>query len=155
MLNNLNLVGRTTKDVDLRYLNNEKGTPVGRVTIAVEDRFKKKQDGKPVVYFIPVVIWGKQAEATAQYARKGSLIAVNGHLETRTYLDQRETKERFVMEVIADSVTFIQTKKGNNQNNGNQSNGQGQSTSSNNQMNPFEDTNNSEPFDIGDDELPF
>ncbi len=104
MLNRVVLIGRLTKDPELRY------TPAGGVavttfTLAVNRRFRGK-DAQQEADFIPIVVWNKLAEICAKYLVKGSQVAVEGRLQLRSYED-REGQRRNVAEVVADNVQFI------------------------------------------------
>lgn len=103
MLNKIILIGRLTKDPDLKYTQN--GNAVSRMTIAV-DRNYKDSEGNSKVDFIPVIAWRKLAEIVAEYMQKGKLIAVNGSLEIRSYEDKGDTK--YIAEVIADDIRFLE-----------------------------------------------
>ncbi len=103
MLNKVALVGRLTKDPEMRYTANNQ-TPVAKFTVAVTRTFKK--EGQPDADFIPVVVWGKQAENCGRYIAKGRLVAVSGRLQTRSWDDQ-DGKRHYATEVIADEVDFL------------------------------------------------
>lgn len=103
-MNKVTLVGRLTKDPELKYTPGA-GTAVTTLTLAVDRRFTK--DGKKEADFIPVVIWGKQAESTAQYVSKGKLLAVAGRIQVRSY-DAKDGTKRYVTEVVAEEVKFIE-----------------------------------------------
>ena len=98
------LIGRTVRDPELKYLPG-KGTAVTSLTLAVDRNFKK--EGQPDADFIPVVIFGKQAEATAKYVDKGKKIAISGRIQTRSY-DAKDGSKRYVTEIIADEVEFLE-----------------------------------------------
>ncbi|MDF2519758.1 MAG: single stranded DNA-binding protein [Clostridia bacterium] len=102
-MNKVSLVGRLTKDPDVRYTANNQ-TPVAKFTIAVNRMFK--QEGQPDADFIPIVVWGKPAENCGKYIGKGRLVAVAGRIQTRSWDDQ-EGKRHFTTEVIADEVHFL------------------------------------------------
>lgn len=106
MLNNINLIGRMTKDPELRRTGT--GKAVVNFTLAV-DRGKEDQNGKSAD-FIPVVVWNRIAEVTEQYCGKGSLVAVSGSLRERVYAN-REGKNVHVLEVVAESVEFLSVRK--------------------------------------------
>src|SRR5699024_12677808 len=110
MLNRTVLVGRLTKDVDLRYTQSGKG--VGNFTIAINRPFKNAQ-GENEADFINCVAWGKQAENLAQFMKKGSQVGVDGRLQTRTY-ENSQGQTVFVTEVVADSVQFLESKSNTN-----------------------------------------
>ncbi|MCQ2010572.1 single-stranded DNA-binding protein [Sporolactobacillus sp. STSJ-5] len=159
MINRVVLVGRLTKDPELRYTPN--GVAVTSFTIAVNRPFKK-QDGEQEADFIPVVVWRKQAENAANFLSKGSLAGVDGRIQTRNYKDNKK-RMVYITEVIADSVQFLEPKgshssnqpaSGNNYSGGNQSTGRSQSQ----QSEPsFEDpfANDGTQVNISDDDLPF
>ena len=133
------IVGRLTKDVDLRYTQN--GKAVGNFTLAVNRPFKNKQTNDFDADFINCVAWGKQAENLAQYMKKGSQVGVDGRIQTRTY-DDKDGKTVYVTEVVADNIQFLESRKDNDQNSKQQQ-----------ENNPFE--SNAEPIDIDDSDLPF
>lgn len=108
MINTSVLVGRLTKDPELRYTPGT-GIAVTTFTLAVNRNFVDQQ-GERKADFIPVVVWRKQAESCANYLRKGSLAGVTGRIQTRTY-DTPEGDKRFVTEVVADDVRFLDSKK--------------------------------------------
>lgn len=101
MLNKVILIGRLTRDPELRYTPNS-GTAVGSFTLAV-NRIGGKQEETD---FIDIVVWGKQAENCAQYLQKGSLAAVDGRLQIRSY-EAKDGQKRRVAEVVAFSVQFL------------------------------------------------
>ena len=103
-MNKVTIIGRTTSDPTLKYTPGA-GTAVTTLTLAVDRRFAK--DGQKEVDFIPVVIWGKQAESTAQYVSKGKLLGVAGRIQTRSY-DAKDGTKRYVTEVIAEEVQFLE-----------------------------------------------
>lgn len=109
MLNRAILIGRLTKDPELRYTPN--GVAVASFTLAV-DRSWLNQQGEKETDFIPIVVWRKQAENCANYIGKGSLVAVEGRIQVRTY-DTKEGQRRWVTEIVADNVRFLD-KRGNN-----------------------------------------
>lgn len=104
MLNNVVLIGRLTKDPDLRY------TPSGVATttfnLAVERTFTDSQTKKREVDFIPIVTWRQQAESCANYLRKGRMCAIAGRIQVRSYV--KDGKKVFVTEVIAENVRFLE-----------------------------------------------
>ena len=103
-MNKCVIVGNLTKDPDLRTIPSS-GTSVCNFTVAVSRRFAN-QAGEREADFIPVVVWRIQAENCAKYLRKGSSVAVSGSIQTRTYDGQDGTK-RYVTEVMADEVQFL------------------------------------------------
>ncbi|HAK44016.1 MAG TPA: single-stranded DNA-binding protein, partial [Clostridium sp.] len=105
-MNKVVLIGRMTKDPELKFTPGT-GTAVCTFTIAVNRRFKK--EGQPDADFIPIVVWGKIAESTANYMKKGSQISVAGRIETRSY-EAKDGGRRYVTEVVADEVKFLDSK---------------------------------------------
>ncbi|HGO2073872.1 single-stranded DNA-binding protein [Staphylococcus aureus] len=115
MLNRTVLVGRLTKDPELR--NTPNGVNVGTFTLAVNRTFTNAQ-GEREADFINVVVFKKQAENVKNYLSKGSLAGVDGRLQTRNY-ENKDGQRVFVTEVVADSVQFLEPKNNNQQQNNN------------------------------------
>lgn len=111
-MNTVVLVGRTTKDIELRRTGS--GTAVASFTLAVNRDFKT-QDGQDAD-FIQCVAWKKTAELLEQYVHKGDRIALNGSIRTRNYEDNHG-KKVYVTEVLANQVEFLETKKNSEQSN--------------------------------------
>ena len=105
-MNTVILVGRLTRDVDLRTTTG--GTAVANFTLAVDRRQVKGREKE--TDFIDVVAWQKLAETCAQYIGKGRLVAVSGRLQIRPYED-KEGNRRKAAEVVADSVQFLDKPK--------------------------------------------
>lgn len=105
MLNRVILIGRLTRDPELKYIPS--GTPVASFTLAVDRPFVNKE-GEREADFIPIVVWRKQAENCANYLGKGSLVAVDGRMQVRTY--EQDGQRRYITEVVADSVRFLDRK---------------------------------------------
>lgn len=103
MLNKVALVGRLTKDPEIRYTADNQ-TPIAKFTIAVDRTFKR--DNQPAADFIPVIVFGKSAENCGKYIKKGRLVAVSGRIQTRSWDDQ-DGKRHYATEVIADEVDFL------------------------------------------------
>ena len=103
-MNKVVLIGRLTKEPELKFAQGT-GTAIATFTLAVNRRFKK--EGQPEADFIPIVVFGKTAEATANYSAKGKLISIAGHIQTRNY-EGKDGKKRYVTEVIADEVDFLE-----------------------------------------------
>lgn len=106
MINQVTLVGRLTRDPELRKTSD--GLPVTTVTLAVNRQFRN-QHGEIEADFVQCTIWKKAAENTVQYCRKGSVVGVTGRLQTRHY-DNREGKRVYVTEVVAESIRFLGAK---------------------------------------------
>lgn len=107
MLNRALLVGRLTRDPELRRTGS--GKAVTSFNLAVERNFKSDDQEAD---FINCVCWGKIAENTERYCSKGSMVSVDGRIQTRNY-DNNQGQKVYVTEVIADSVQFISTKNNN------------------------------------------
>lgn len=107
MINQVTLVGRLTKDPELRYTT--EGKAVSNVTIAVNRPFRNKE-GEHEADFVQCTLWKKTAENTAQYCRRGSIIGITGRIQTRHYENQ-EGKKVYVTEVVAEMVQFVGPKK--------------------------------------------
>lgn len=104
MLNKTTLIGRLTKDPELKFTAaNSKA--VASFTLAVNRPFSNKQ-GEREADFIPIVVWGKTAENCGNYIGKGSLVGISGRIQTRSYEGQ-DGQKRYVTEVIADEVHFL------------------------------------------------
>ena len=168
MLNRIILIGRLTRDPELRYT--PAGVAVTQFTLAVDRNFTG-QNGEREADFIPVVTWRQLAETCANYLRKGRLAAVEGRIQVRNY-ENNEGKRVYVTEVIADNVRFLessQNREGGNAssggsmpeepafgggNGGNSARGNNNNFSrSNNNQDPF--SGDGKPIDISDDDLPF
>lgn len=111
-MNNVVLIGRLTKDPDLRYLPNT-GTAVANFTLAVdrnlskEKRAEAQEKGQAEADFIRIVAWGKLAENVANFTNKGRLVAVNGRIQTGSYID-KDGKKVYTTEVFANYVEFLE-----------------------------------------------
>ncbi|PAF15931.1 single-stranded DNA-binding protein [Terribacillus saccharophilus] len=152
MLNRVVLVGRLTKDPDLRYTPN--GVAVANFTLAVNRPFSN-QAGEKEADFINCVVWRRPAENLANFMGKGSLVGVDGRVQTRSF-DNQEGNRVYVTEIVADSVQFLETKGGQSGNQGNgrsSNNSSSQSSNSGYDQDPFKDKG--DPIDIADDDLPF
>lgn len=168
MINNVVLVGRLTKDPDLRYTPS--GAAVATFTLAVNRNFTS-QNGQREADFINCVIWRKSAELMANMARKGTLIGITGRIQTRNYENQQGQRV-YVTEVIAENFQLLESKSASEQRqqtgytatpstgSHNNFNNNFNQTSPNNEMPDF--SRNVDPFnndgttiDISDDDLPF
>lgn len=106
-LNDVTLVGRLTKDPEIRYT--QTGKQFTRFTIAV-DRSPIQENGewkKQEPDFIPIVVWGRQAENCATYLKKGRLVLVKGENRIRAYVDTKTGQKRTIFEVVAGRVIFL------------------------------------------------
>jgi single-strand DNA-binding protein len=107
VINQVTLVGRLTKDPDLRYT--AEGKAVSNITIAVNRPFRNKE-GDYEADFVQCTLWKKTAENTAQYCRRGSIVGITGRIQTRNYTNQ-DGKKVYVTEVVAETVQFMGPKK--------------------------------------------
>ncbi len=103
-MNHIVLIGRITRDLELKYTTN--GSAVVNFSVAVDRDFSKEK----VTDFINVVTWNKQAENLEKYMKKGSLIGIAGSLQTRSYKD-KEGNNRTVYEVLAANIQYLESKK--------------------------------------------
>ena len=159
MINRSVLVGRLTRDVDLRYTAN--GTAVATFTVAVNRQFTNA-NGEREADFINCVIWRKAAENFSNFTHKGSLVGIDGRIQTRNYENQQGQRV-YVTEVVVENFALLEPKSANNNHpsqnnnipNNNHSNGPAQPTANNTVANedPFAD--NTQSIDISDDDLPF
>lgn len=157
-MNRVVLVGRLTRDPELRYT--PAGVAVANGTIAVNRPFKNKETGENEADFINFVTWRKQAENLANYMKKGNLIGIDGRIQTRSY-DAQDGKRVFVTEVLAESIQFLESRNQQANNGGYNA----PTTSTQQQRINVANENvqkNAEPFpsdgqqiDINDDDLPF
>ena len=115
MINNVTIIGRTTKDIELRATSS--GTNNASFSLAVERNFKNA-NGEKETDFINCVAWRKTAEILAQYAPKGSMIGVRGRIQTRNYENNQGVRV-YVTEIVADEVQLIDTRNNNQGTNAN------------------------------------
>ena len=107
MLNKVILIGRTTKEVELRRTSN--GTAVATFTLALDNRYVLKEDGKPSTDFISCVAWSNTAEIMDKYVRKGTLIAVEGRIQTRNY-DNKDGNRVYITEVVVETMRMLESR---------------------------------------------
>lgn len=103
-MNTVQLVGRLTKDPDVKYTNG--GTSIARFTVAVDRRFKS--EGGPTADFPSVVAFGKTAEFVEKYFHKGQRIGISGRLQTGSY--EKDGTKVYTTDVIAEAVEFVESK---------------------------------------------
>jgi single-strand DNA-binding protein len=115
-VNKVVLIGRLTKDPELKFTPGT-GTAVATLTLAVDRRVPNK-NGQREADFIQVTVWGKSAENTANYMGKGRLMGVSGRIQTRTY-EAKDGTRRYVTEVVADEVQFLDKGNGTGTNGAN------------------------------------
>jgi len=139
-MNNVNLVGRTTKDPELRFTAS--GKAVTSFRLAVNRTFSKSDEAD----FFNIVCWQKTAENVANFVSKGHQVGVSGRLQSRTY-ENKEGQRVYVVEVIANEVEFLEKKEGKG--NGNQTS---QKPSEGSKQSDTKKNNNAD-LDIGDVDL--
>lgn len=105
-MNRVMLIGRLTAKPELRYTNTN--TPFSRFTIAVNRTFSNSQ-GQREADFINVIVWRKQAENVCNYLDKGSQVSVEGRIQTGSF-DDKDGNKRYTMDVVGDSVQFLESK---------------------------------------------
>ena len=156
-MNKVFLIGRLTRDPELRYTSSN--LPVATFSLAVNRNFTS-QSGEREADFINIVVWRKQAENVKNYLTQGSQVAIDGRIQTRTY-DGEDGKKRYITEVIADNVQFLDSKgsrenvvsSNNNYNDVTPSDFSDNMPTTNVKNDPFSDFGSS--IEINDDELPF
>ena len=163
MMNRVILVGRLTKDPELRFTPN--GVAVATFTLAVNRAFTN-QAGEREADFINCVVWRRPAENVSNFLKKGSLAGVDGRVQTRSYEGQ-DGKRLYVTEVLAESVQFLEPKKGDgglgaesdrigqNFSGTGQSNTNGAGNGQNQNSGAYKPYEGGGQIDISDDDLPF
>ncbi|QYN55639.1 single-stranded DNA-binding protein [Lactobacillus panisapium] len=175
MINRVVLVGRLTRDPELRTTGS--GISVATFTLAVDRQYTNAQ-GERGADFISCVIWRKAAENFCNFTSKGSLVGIDGRIQTRSY-DNKDGQRVYVTEVVVDNFALLESRKDreargqnggftptNNGNFGNQNTNNSPNMGPSNQNNPLNSSNQSDntqdPFagsgdtiDISDDDLPF
>ena len=156
MINRTVLVGRLTRDPELRYTSS--GAAVVSFTVAVNRQFTNSK-GEREADFINCVMWRKAAENFANFTHKGSLVGIDGRIQTRNYENQQGTRV-YVTEVVAENFSLLESKAQSQrsnesapQNNNYQSNRSNQPPANSNPNDPF--ANGGQSIDIQDDDLPF
>lgn len=152
MINSVVLVGRLTKDIDLRKTSSNISTCT--FTLACDKKFKPSQEGAPTADFISCVAWRQSADFLAQYASKGAIVAVEGSIQTRNY-DGQDGRKVYVTEVLCDRVRLI----GGARANASQAPVNNQTFTPSSQPsfneNMDDDFSNTPSLDISSDDLPF
>lgn len=155
-MNSVVLIGRLTRDPELRYLPNG-GTAVCNFSLAVDKDVskEKKQEmesqGKYTADFINIVVWGRQGENCANYLAKGRLVAIQGRIQTGSY-DAKDGSKRYTFEVVAEKTEFLEWGD-KNAPQGNSS--QGESSNNNTNQQESNDFGGDGFHPVDDDEIPF
>ena len=156
-INSVTLVGRLTKDIELRKTSSN--TSVCNFTVAVDRRFQSQQQGGQSADFISCIAWRQSADFLAQYANKGTIVGVEGRIQTRSYDGQNG--KVYVTEVVADSVQIISSRNGAN---ATANNSYSAPVTNNQTFTPSvepsydsmdDDFSNTPSLDISSDDLPF
>ena len=162
-MNTVQLVGRLTRDVELKFTAS--GTATGSFNLAVNRNFTNQQ-GEREADFINCVIWRKAAENLANWTRKGSLIAIDGRLQTRSY-DNKHGQKVYVTEVVVNNFDLLESKETTNNRAAQQYSQQGQGQTQSNYNTQVQNNaqasfgagtsfmNEEHPIDISEDDLPF
>ena len=148
-MNKVLLIGRLTKDPELRY--SQSGTAIANFTLAVNRQFTN-QDGQREADFINCVAWSKAAEFVAQYFKKGQQMALEGHLQVRSY-DGNDGQRRWATEVVTERIEFCGGKASNGTDNANGGAGSNHSGNSSTHSDPQLGLGEEVVFD--DSDLPF
>lgn len=144
MINNTVLVGRLTKDVELRYTPSN--VAVATFTLAVNRTFKN-ENGDREADFINCVMWRQQAENLANWAKKGALIGITGRIQTRSY-DNQQGQRVYVTEVVAEQFQLLESRNSQGQS-------QGQTRQAQQETPDFSRSGTTNPLDITEEDLPF
>ena len=152
-INHVTLVGRLVRDVELRKTNSN--TSVCSFTVACDRRFQSQQPGAQTADFINCIAWRQSADFLSKYANKGTIVSVEGRIQTRSYDGQNG--KVYVTEVVADSVQIISNRNGAGSEVSYQNNQtftpSAEATYGDNSMD--DDFSNTPSLDISSDDLPF
>lgn len=116
-MNNVVLIGRLTRDPELRYLPTGNNTAVARFTLAVDRQLSREKKAEmesrnqPTADFINITVWGKQAENVCNYVSKGRMVAIEGRIQTGSY-EAKDGTRRYTTEVVANRVQFLEWDDG-------------------------------------------
>lgn len=149
MINRVVLTGRLTRNPELKTTQN--GLSVASFTLAVNRQFTDSQ-GKREADFINCVIWRKAAENLCKFTHKGSLIGIDGRLQTRSY-DNNNGQKVFITEVVVDNFALLESK--NQANNQSSNNGYSNNSNDNTATEPDPFASSGDSISISDDDLPF
>ena len=153
MINAVVLVGRLTRDIDLRKTSSNISTCT--FTLACDKKYKPSQEGAPTADFISCVAWRQSADFLASYASKGSIVAVEGSIQTRNY-DGQDGRKVYVTEVLCDRVRLIGGNRNNTTVNQTASTNQTFTPSIEPSFDNMDDNFQDTPsLDISSDDLPF
>lgn len=139
-MNNVCEIGRMTKDPELKYIEGS-GTAVTNFTMAVDRNGQKDKEGKKIADFLPIVVFGKQAENVVNFCHKGSQISFIGSAQSRNY-ENKDGIKIYVVEFIANRIGFLDPKPKDGQGNNNQNNNQGNNNNNNSNQGNNNNNNN-------------
>lgn len=139
-MNKVVLVGRLTRDPEVRYSQGDSATAVARYTVAVDRRFKR--DNEPTADFIPCVVFGRSAEFAEKYFRQGMRVSVSGRIQTGSYTNKDGVRV-YTTEVIVEEQEFAESRAENN------------TANNTHAENKIPDNFTNIPDDVDDEELPF
>ncbi len=158
-MNSVVLIGRLTKDPELRYLPSGNNTALARFTLAVDRLLSKEKKAEmesrnqPTADFINITVWGKQAENVSNFVSKGRLVAVEGRIQTGSY-EAKDGTRRYTTEVVANRVQFLEWEDSNrSQRGGNFDQNNYSNQSSNNQSDDMSDIEGF--YTIDNEDIPF
>ncbi|MDO5028819.1 MAG: single-stranded DNA-binding protein [Bacillota bacterium] len=158
-MNKVVLIGRLTRDPELRYLATGNNAAVARFTLAVDKQLSKEKKlemesrNQPTADFISIVVWGKLAETVANYTAKGRLVAVSGRIQTGSY--EKDGRRIYTTDVVADSVQFLEWADNPNRSSRNDSY-DNLDNNNYNDSNPSDDVSEIEGFfAIDNEDIPF
>jgi single-strand DNA-binding protein len=139
-LNQVIIIGRLTRDPEIKYTST--GTPVTKFSIANNASYTQSNEKKEIVNFFDINVWGNQAESCSKYLKKGSQVAIDGHLRQNRWVDQATGKNVSKVEIVANSVQFLSPSQRNE--------GQTQGQNQNQTYTPVNQntTNNNTPKDF-------
>ncbi len=108
-MNKVILMGRLTRDPEVRYSQGENSTAIARYTLAVDRRFRRNNDGEQTADFIGCVAFGKSAEFAERYFRQGLKIIVTGHIQTGSYTN-KDGQKVYTTDVVVEDQEFAESK---------------------------------------------
>ena len=148
-MNKVILMGRLTRDPEVRYSQGESSTAVARYTLAVDRRFRR--DGEPTADFIPCVIFGRSAEFAEKYFHQGMRVSISGRIHTGSYTN-KDGQKVYTTDIVIEEQDFAESKAASQQNNS----GNAQNASNNQQAQQPKPQTSPDGFMSADDEgLPF
>jgi single-strand DNA-binding protein len=112
-MNKVILMGRLTRDPEIRYSQGEQATAIARFTIAVDRRFRRDADSQQTADFIGCVAFSRQAEFAEKYLRKGVKVVLTGRIQTGSYTN-REGQKVYTTDVVAEELEFAESKNSGN-----------------------------------------